>query len=107
MDEYEDDQSDGGQEDDYGIEPPVPAGLAQLTAPQRALADFLRVNQDLLKAAAEASAPIVDKPAADQDAAMEAWISGLTEKQKDDARCPIAHRSRRDQSPPRSIRTVR
>ncbi|MEY9888038.1 hypothetical protein ABIA35_002725 [Catenulispora sp. MAP12-49] len=85
LDEYKDDLSDGAQEDDYGIEPPVPAGLAQLTAPQRALADFLRVDQDLLKAAAEASAPIVDKPAADQDAALDSWISGLTKKQKDDA----------------------
>jgi len=85
LDEYEGDQSDGGQEDDYGIEPPVPAGLAQLTAPQRALADFLRVDRDLLKAAAEASAPIVDKPAADQDAALDSWISGLTKRQKDDA----------------------
>lgn len=38
------------------VEPPVPAGLATLSAPQRALADFLRVDGDLLAAAAEASA---------------------------------------------------
>jgi hypothetical protein len=38
------------------VEPPVPAGLAALSAPQRALADFLRVDGDLLAAAAEASA---------------------------------------------------
>ncbi|WP_194895105.1 hypothetical protein [Catenulispora pinisilvae] len=84
LDENEGDQSDGDQEDDYEVEPPVPAGLAQLTAPQRALADFLRVDQDLLKAAAEASAPIVDKPAADQNGAMDSWIDGLTKKQKDE-----------------------
>lgn len=84
FDEYEDDQSDGGQEDDYGVEPPVPAGLAQLTAPQRVLADFLRVDRELLKAAAEGSAPVDDKPASDRDAAMDSWISGLTNKQKDE-----------------------
>jgi hypothetical protein len=33
----------------------VPAGLGSLTAPQRALADFLRVDPDLLAVAAQAS----------------------------------------------------
>ncbi|WP_194905810.1 hypothetical protein [Catenulispora rubra] len=84
LDEYEGDQSDGSQEEDYGDEPPVPAGLAKLTAPQRALADFLRVDPNLLKAAAAASAPIADQPAVDQDAAVGSWICGLTDKQKDD-----------------------
>ena len=37
------------------MEPPVPAGLGSLTAPQRALADFLRLDSDLLAVAAEAS----------------------------------------------------
>jgi hypothetical protein len=73
---------------DDAVEPPVPAGLAHLTAAQRALADFLRVDQDLLKVAAEASEKIVTGTAADgdrdrdRDAAMESWISGLTTKQK-------------------------
>ncbi|AUY50515.1 hypothetical protein [Streptomyces sp. CB01881] len=39
------------------VEPPVPAGLDRLTAPQRALADFLRVDADLLAVAAQASSP--------------------------------------------------
>lgn len=38
-------------DDDVGVEPPVPAGLGALTAPQQALADFLRVDPDLLAAA--------------------------------------------------------
>lgn len=84
LEEYEGDTSDGDEEDDYGVEPPVPAGLAQLTAPQRAFAAFLRVDQDLLKAAAESSVPIVDKPAANQAAAIDSWIAGLTEEQKGD-----------------------
>lgn len=37
------------------MEPPVPAGLGSLTAPQRALADFLRLDSGLLDVAAEAS----------------------------------------------------
>ncbi|NUR63507.1 MAG: hypothetical protein HOV87_33330 [Catenulispora sp.] len=85
LDEYEGDEPDGSQEDDFGIEPPVPAGLAQLTAPQRALADFLRIDQELLKAAAEGSVAIVEKPDADQDAAMDSWISGLTKQQQSEA----------------------
>src|SRR5262245_4975014 len=43
-----------GGDDEDAVEPPVPAGLGSLTAPQRALADFLRVYPDLL-AAAQAS----------------------------------------------------
>lgn len=74
----------GGPKPDDAVEPPVPAGLAQLTAAQRALADFLRVDQDLLKAAAQASKKIVSATAAGPDAAMESWINGLTGKQKEE-----------------------
>ncbi|GAA0535655.1 hypothetical protein GCM10010172_16140 [Paractinoplanes ferrugineus] len=35
------------------LEPPVPAGLGGLTAAQRALVDFLRIDADLLRAAAQ------------------------------------------------------
>src|SRR5262249_54226484 len=38
--------------DDEETEPPVPPGLAKLSAPLRALADFLRVDDDLLEVAA-------------------------------------------------------
>ncbi len=41
--------------DDADTEPPVPAGLGKLSAPLRAVADFLDIDQDLLAAAAEAS----------------------------------------------------
>ena len=44
-----------GGEDEDELEPPVPAGLGSLTAAQRALADFLRLDPDLLQVAAEAS----------------------------------------------------
>jgi hypothetical protein len=42
------------------LEPPVPAGLSELTASQRALADFLRLDSELLTVAAQASPPSVD-----------------------------------------------
>lgn len=50
--ERDEDAFDDDNEDD--LEPPVPAGLGSLSAPQRALADFLRLDPDLLAVAAEA-----------------------------------------------------
>jgi hypothetical protein len=54
-------------EEEYAreVEPPVPAGLGTLTGAQQALAEFLRVDPDLLSVAAQASAaetePRVDR----------------------------------------------
>ncbi|MEV6589911.1 hypothetical protein [Streptomyces acidicola] len=63
------------------VEPPVPAGLARLTGPQQALADFLHVDPHLLTAAARASgaAPsqVIDKDA------IAAWIRTLPPHEKD------------------------
>lgn len=42
------------------LEPAVPAGLSTLTASQRALVDFLRLDPDLLTVAAQASPPSTD-----------------------------------------------
>ncbi|MEV6636800.1 hypothetical protein AB0M54_39305 [Actinoplanes sp. NPDC051470] len=53
-------------------EPAVPAGLAELSGPQQAFAEFLRLDHDLLTAAAEASAPLVVK--APSDAALKHWV---------------------------------
>jgi hypothetical protein len=57
---WERDEDAFGDEDEDEPEPPVPAGLGSLTAPQRALADFLRVDADLLAVAAEASRPLAE-----------------------------------------------
>ncbi len=62
-------------------EPPVPAGLSALTGPQRALADFLKVDPDLLTAAAQASGPD-PAPAADRRA-LAAFVASLPAKDKD------------------------
>lgn len=62
-------------------EPPVPAGLRNLTAPQRGLAEFLRLDDDLLAVAAEKSPPLgrtVDDPKR-----LAAWVAKLPGAEKD------------------------
>ena len=63
------------------MEPPVPAGLGSLTASQRALADFLRVDADLLAVAAKTSPAL---PAAKPDPhGLAAHIAGIPASEKD------------------------
>ncbi|MFE3455467.1 hypothetical protein ACFXJ8_41790 [Nonomuraea sp. NPDC059194] len=77
--ERDEDAFDYAEEDEP--EPPIPPGLGSLSASQRALADFLRLDDDLLAAAAEASPPA---QAVQHDrAALAAWISGLPAERKD------------------------
>jgi hypothetical protein len=52
---WERDEDAFDRDADHDLEPPVPPGLATPTAPQRALADFLRLDDDLLAIAAETS----------------------------------------------------
>jgi hypothetical protein len=74
-DAFEDD------EDEDIVEPPVPAGLGSLTASQRALADFLRVDADLLDVAAEASPALPE--VRDDPHALAAHIAGIPASEKD------------------------
>jgi hypothetical protein len=62
-----------------GKEPPVPAGLGELTAPLRALADFLRIDEDLLAVAAARSPKAADKA---RDRTVERWIAALPDAAK-------------------------
>jgi hypothetical protein len=55
---WERDEDAFGEEDEDEMEPQVPAGLGSLTAPKRALADFLRLDSDLLEVAAETNAAL-------------------------------------------------
>lgn len=64
--------------DDTTTEPPVPTGLAKLTATQQAMVEFLRIDVDLIAAAAEAST--ADK---NDGVAFRRWISKLSTKEKD------------------------
>ncbi|WP_262380292.1 hypothetical protein [Nonomuraea sp. PA05] len=77
--ERDEDAFDYEEEDE--LEPPIPPGLGSLSAPQRALADFLRLDDDLLAAAAEASAPV--QPVQHDQKALAAWIGALSAKRKD------------------------
>ena len=65
---------------DDDLEPPVPPGLGTLTAAQQALADFLRLDDDLLAIAAETSPPL-DEIADDPDA-LAAWVTRLPVTEK-------------------------
>jgi hypothetical protein len=73
-------------EDAYqaAVEPPVPAGLDRLTAPQQALADFLRVDADLLAVAAQASPPAPAPRKRPGKKELAPLIAALPEKEKDD-----------------------
>ena len=72
---------DFDEEDEELLPPSVPAGLGSLTGAQRALADFLRVDDDLLEAATSVSAPLT---AANHDAdALTDCIASLKADEKD------------------------
>ena len=75
--ERDEDAFDQDEEDE--LEPPVPAGLRALTAPQRALADFLRLDPDLLQVAARTSPPLAE--AKDDSGRLATWIEELPAKQ--------------------------
>jgi hypothetical protein len=64
-------------------EPPVPAGLGELTGPQRALADFLRVDADLLTVAAQASPAAPKQPPRPTKQELGPLIAALPQKEKD------------------------
>ncbi|HST60624.1 MAG TPA: hypothetical protein VLK84_18130, partial [Longimicrobium sp.] len=69
------------------VEPPVPTGLGRLTGAQAAFADFLRIDEDLIRAAAERSAA----PAPEPDASdLRAWIAALPAADKDEMLARVA-----------------
>jgi hypothetical protein len=78
---WEHDEEAFDSEDEELREPPVPAGLQTLTAAQRALADFLRLDADLLDVAAQASPPRPSVP--DDPGALAASIAGLPDSEKE------------------------
>lgn len=71
-----------GALDDSDPEPPVPAGLGQLSASLRGLADFLRLGPDLLQIAAEASPAQDERPLRRDE--LRAWLATLPGAEKDD-----------------------
>lgn len=65
---------------DNDLEPPVPPGLGMLTAAQRALADFLRLDDELLAIAAQTSPPL--EQVSDDPDALAAWVRCLPVDEK-------------------------
>ena len=73
---------------DNATEPPVPAGLKDLTAPLQAFVDFIGIDSELIEVAAERSGPrAANKPPAD---ALRKWIRALTVAEKDELLLRIA-----------------
>ncbi|MEI9475626.1 MAG: hypothetical protein WCO26_03525 [Deltaproteobacteria bacterium] len=71
-----------GELDDDDIEPPVPPGLGQLSASLESLADFLRIDPDLLLVAARASLQMVD--VGEQQEEVRKWVAELQADEKED-----------------------
>jgi hypothetical protein len=66
--------------DEDAVEPPVPAGLGQLSAALRGVAEFLRIDLDLVAVAAERSAPL---NADDTLTELPGWLAQLPAQSKD------------------------
>ncbi|MCL5281818.1 MAG: hypothetical protein M1376_18125 [Planctomycetes bacterium] len=63
-------------------EPPVPPGLGKLSASLESLVEFLRIDEDLLSVAAQASAPREDVRLSWDE--VHAWVAGLSLAEKED-----------------------
>jgi hypothetical protein len=78
---WERDEEAFDYDEENDLEPPVPAGLGALTAPQRALTGFLRLDSDPLTIAAQASPPLAGIK--DDPAKLTRWIKDLPVSEKD------------------------
>ena len=72
----------GGGLDDDEPEPPVPAGLARLSASLEGLVEFLRIDTDLIGIAATTSPPLVHAEPKPED--VQDWLAKLPVAEKDD-----------------------
>ncbi|MGH3126216.1 MAG: hypothetical protein ACRDND_35010, partial [Streptosporangiaceae bacterium] len=70
---------DGEEELEDEAEPPVPAGLKELSDSLASVAEFLKIDDDLIEAAAQASGPLA--PVSDDGIAD--WVTALPASEKD------------------------
>lgn len=63
------------------LEPPVPAGLGELSASLESLVEFLGIDEDLVEVAAAASPPLSAGPSRED---LADWIRSLPESDKDE-----------------------
>lgn len=91
----------GLQSDDYdeeALEPPVPPGLDQLNSALDNLADFLRIDHDLIEAASKLS-PSLEQITPDSND-VRTWLVAFTDKEKETLLVDILESSiKGDQSP--------
>ena len=62
------------------LEPPVPAGLRELSAPLDSFIEFLGIDGDLVEVAASASAPLTEGPSQKE---LATWVRGLPANEKE------------------------
>jgi len=65
--------------DDEDTEPAVPAGMKDLSGALQAIVDFLKIDEDLIAVAAEASPALTDEPTS----GLADWIATLPATEKD------------------------
>jgi hypothetical protein len=75
----EEDEGPGDDGQDDEVEPPVPPGLKELSDPLVAVAEFLKIDNDLIQAAAQASDPL----ASTSDDGIADWVTTLPVSEKD------------------------
>lgn len=73
---------DAGVLDEADLGPPVPAGLRELNDPLRAVVEFMRLDDDLLSAAAEASEPLMSLDSSARH--VRRWVARLPAREKED-----------------------
>src|SRR5271166_5951749 len=71
-------------------EPPVPAGLGELSAPLHSLIEFLGIDEELVEVAALTSTPLNTGPSRKD---LDVWIRSLPEKEKSDLLVTAASQS--------------
>jgi hypothetical protein len=77
---WERDEDTFDRDEDHQLEPPVPPGLTTLTGAQQALAEFLRLDDDLLAIAAQTSPPLDE--IADDPGQLATWVTNLPHAEK-------------------------
>jgi hypothetical protein len=102
------DEDDDDENLKDNVEPPVPAGLKDLSDSLASVAKFLKIDDDLIAAAAEASGPLTPV----SDAGIADWVMALPTSEKDkfltmvvegegaQVEALLAQRFRRESRPP-------
>jgi hypothetical protein len=73
-----------GEMDDEDTEPPVPAGLGNLSASLQGIVDFFEIDEDLIAVAAAAS-PSIEEPLG-----LAKWIAAVPSEEKDELLARVA-----------------